>query len=259
MASRSSRKRVWAWSPTWRKQPRKVDWSVPVCHIGRRGHFCQNPHLPSQGRTRCRLAIFSITPRRVAYATAALVALSLAGATLERRHGADLEQATRDLRAAQSISHAAIAQADSERHYAQLDARSAFVAIARADSAEHREIGLRARLAAARAVDPAPCAPVYALADSALDAADLTIAGLRSANQSLKAALDSTDAAVSHLRASQVNLDAKASVLVDVVTPHGWSRLASLRPKTGVGIVAGINPVTGQPGILVGVTFGWSR
>lgn len=177
------------------------------------------------------------------------------GGAFARSRQSALALAQHDLSAAQAVSRDAIARADHEQASAAVARADALVQIARADSTDRLARGLRSRLADAKAVAPAPCAPVVALADSALASADSVSRDLRRANVSLQTGLDSAVAASSRLRDAQVNLSAKAAVLSDAAKPLFISKLI---PKPGFGLAAGVNSL-GQPQLIVGVTLGWSR
>lgn len=157
--------------------------------------------------------------------------------------------------AAREISRAALAQADQEAASAAIFRAKADSASARADSALQASRKVQIRYIAAKIAAPDTCRPALALADSVISDLQDANTALDETAGHLRTALDSTTVALQRLRASQVNLDAKAGILVGASKP---SLLSKAIPKPGIGAFAGVD-ASGRPTFGVGITLGWSR
>lgn len=199
---------------------------------------------------------------------ACVAALLAAGITADRLHTSQLAVARADAAHARAATVAAERSADSALRLvattnAALHTTDSIraVAVQRANSAALEVSRLRGALAVAAQAAPVSCAPVVALADSALAAQDTEIASLHVALHTdsatirrLTAALDTTAAALGGLRGASANLVSADQTLAKRARP---SLLARLLPHPGIGIAAGFTPA-GTPAVLTGLTLSWS-
>lgn len=190
----------------------------------------------------------------VFWAIGALLAVSLVASGVQRAHQG-VDAAARDsLHAALQSVERSKAWGDLLFERAQLAELRADAEARRADSLERANVRARVQYVTVRETAPAECAPVIAAANAALAVSDSVsesrAAALRSSQEAasgFRAARDTAQAALARLQA--------AATVVDRTRPSLLSRLA---PRMGVGVAAGVNPVTGWPSLTTGITFGWT-
>jgi hypothetical protein len=169
-----------------------------------------------------------------------------------------LDQAVVAQKHADAADKFAAAQKDS----ADAAKRAGAIAQARADSAQHAADHYRGAFSQLAKVAPDTCKPVIVIADSALAADSVTIAGLRNVIASDTAAIrhleysrDSLRVALTQMETAGKNL-AKASIqLVKASKTPFWLRIL---PKPSLGCAAGLDPHNGRPASACGITAGWS-
>lgn len=166
------------------------------------------------------------------------------------------------LKAAQDTLHAAIRDGDRQKSLIDFLSNRAALAEARADSAAARadSLGRAAGRAQVRYVTlhdaaPADCRPALDAADSVIAVLAQDTVDLRKTAQEARSARADTKVALDSVRGSYGRLEAAATTLSRASRPS-W--VARLTPHLGLGIAAGIDPVTRRPSTAAGITFGWS-